>query len=165
MRGHLSLVPAKPEVEETEAMSQPFGSHRRRRRPTINLTSLIDVMFLLLIFFMVSSTFRQGFGLDISLPEAETAAESEVLPSEIAIDARGNYYFSGKPVDDAGLRKAISEQLKKDPASTLILKADAAAGFGRAVHAIDIARSVGGTKLVIPTEKLPPGSLPGPAAN
>lgn len=134
-------------------MSHPFGVRRHRRRPSINLTSLIDVMFLLLIFFMVSSTFRHGFGLDVSLPEAETAAESEMSPNEIVIDARGNFYLSGKPVNEAGLREGITKLLKENPETTLILKADKEADFGRAVTAIDIARSVGGTHLIIPTEK------------
>ncbi len=137
-------------------MSQPFGVRRHRRRPHINLTSLIDVMFLLLIFFMVSSTFRHGFGLEVDLPQAETASESQMKPEEIAIDERGNYYFAGKPVDEDGLRAAIIDLLQKDPQATLILRADEAADFGRAVTAIDIARSVGGSKLIIPTKKLPP---------
>ncbi len=139
-------------------MSQPFESRRHRQRPSINLTSLIDVMFLLLIFFMVSSTFRHGFGLDVSLPKAETAAESEMTSNEIAIDARGNYYLSGKPVNEAELREGVTRLLQEKPDTTLILKADEAADFGRAVTAIDIARSVGATRIIIPTEKLPPST-------
>jgi biopolymer transport protein ExbD len=140
-------------------MSQPFGMKRHRRRPHINLTSLIDVMFLLLIFFMVSSTFRHGFGIEVDLPKAETAAESQLTPEEIVIDERGNYYFSGKPVNEAGLREAIIALLNEDPEATLILRADEASGFGRAIAAIDIARSVGGSRLIIPTEQ-PAGEAP-----
>lgn len=136
-------------------MSQPFGARRHRKRPHINLTSLIDVMFLLLIFFMVSSTFRHGFGLEVDLPKAETATETQDLPEEIVVDERGNFYFAGKPVDENGLRDAIVTLLTEDPDATLILRADESADFGRAVQAIDIARSVGGTRLVIPTERIP----------
>ena len=138
---------------ESRDMSQPFGAKRHRRRPHINLTSLIDVMFLLLIFFMVSSTFRHGYGLEVDLPNAETAAESQMSPEEIVIDERGNFYFAGKPVDEMGLRDAIVTLLKEDSGATLILRADAGADFGRAITAIDIARSVGGSKLIIPTER------------
>ena len=58
-------------------MSGPFGTNPPRRRPLINITPLIDVMFLLLIFFMVSSTFRSEFGIDVALPTAQTAAAQE----------------------------------------------------------------------------------------
>jgi len=133
-------------------MSQPFGMKRHRRRPHINLTSLIDVMFLLLIFFMVSSTFRHGYGLEVDLPQAETAAEAQITPEEIVIDKRGNFYFAGNLVDEIGLRDAIVALLEKDPGATLILRADEAADFGRAITAIDITRSVGGSRLIIPTE-------------
>ncbi|GMV93639.1 MAG: hypothetical protein AMXMBFR82_34170 [Candidatus Hydrogenedentota bacterium] len=135
-------------------MSQPFGGRRHRRRPHINLTSLIDVMFLLLIFFMVSSTFRHGYGLEVDLPEAETSAETQSIPEEIVVDERGNYYFGGRPVDEDGLRDAIVALLKEKPDATLILRADEAADFGRAVRAIDIARAVGGSRLIIPTERI-----------
>jgi biopolymer transport protein ExbD len=141
-------------------MSQPFGARRHRRRPHINLTSLIDVMFLLLIFFMVSSTFRHGFGLEVDLPSAETATETRITPEEIVVDERGNFYFAGKPVDEDGLRDGIVALLQDDPGATLILRADEAAGFGRAVKAIDIARSVGGSRLIIPTDRTPGASPP-----
>lgn len=134
-------------------MTQPFGARRHRRRPHINLTSLIDVMFLLLIFFMVSSTFRNGFGIEVDLPKAETSAETKSTPEEVVVDERGNYFFDGKPVDEDGLRQAIVALLQERPDATLVLRADEAADFGRAVRAIDIVRSVGGSKLIIPTER------------
>lgn len=133
-------------------MSAPFNARRRRRRPTINITSLIDVMFLLLIFFMVSSTFREQFGVDITLPEAKTATQTETAAHEITVTADGELYFGQQVVNEDGLRASISELLARDPDSTLVLRADDKADFGKVIRAIDIAREVGGTRLIIPTQ-------------
>ena len=67
-------------------MSGTFNRPKHPRRPSINITSLIDVMFLLLIFFMVSSTFREDTGVDIRLPEAETASQQPMGAHEIVVD-------------------------------------------------------------------------------
>ncbi|MBI4557556.1 MAG: biopolymer transporter ExbD [Candidatus Hydrogenedentes bacterium] len=136
-------------------MTSAFNARRHRRRPTINITSLIDVMFLLLIFFMISSTFREHLGIDVSLPEAATAANQEMTSHEITITREGEFFFGEKLVDEAGLREAIAALLKSDPEAALVLRADQAADFGWVVRAIDIARQVGGAKLIIPTRQRP----------
>ena len=74
-------------------MDGAFGARKSRKKPAINITPLIDVMFLLIIFFMVSSTFREQLGIDISLPLAETATEQERSPYEIAVRADGTLYL------------------------------------------------------------------------
>lgn len=132
-------------------MSGAFRMRRHRRHPHINITSLIDVMFLLLIFFMVSSTFRAHLGIDLTLPEAETATAREVSTHEITVTESGDYYFGQQRVDEAGLRASMTTLLEAEPGATLVLRADEKADFGRVVRVIDIARDVGGTKLVIPT--------------
>lgn len=124
---------------------------RGRRRPTINITSLIDVMFLLLIFFMVSSTFREHLGINVTLPHAETAIEQEIEPHEITVTEKGDFFFGQQRVDEAGLEESILELLRDNPDSVFVLRADENAEFGRVVRAIDIARNAGGARLIIPT--------------
>ncbi len=133
-------------------MDGAFNSQRRKRRAQINMTSLIDVMFLLLIFFMVSSTFRDHQGIDIALPESKTGTAQEQTPYTIAISAAGEIYFADKQVDTAKLRTAMANVLAEDPAASLVLRADEEADFGVVVRVIDIAREVGGNQLVIPTQ-------------
>jgi biopolymer transport protein ExbD len=140
-------------------MSAPFNARRHRRRPSINITSLIDVMFLLLIFFMVSSTFREHFGVDVTLPEAKTAERMDVSTHEITVSEDGQFYFGQQLVDDEGLRRGIVRLLTEDPKASLVLRADDKADFGRVIRAIDIAREVGGTQLVIPTRYIPDEDL------
>ena len=66
-------------------MPAAFNSPKQRRKPVINVTPLIDVLFLLLIFFMVSSTFRDDLAIDITLPKAQSATVQDVTAKEIAI--------------------------------------------------------------------------------
>lgn len=131
-------------------MSGPFNVHRARRRPTINITPLIDVMFLLLIFFMVSSTFRDEFAVDVTLPEAATAEQTETTDHVISVDEAGALFFAGKAVDEAGLAQAIREVMTADPEAALVLKADESADFGDVMRAIDVARGAGGSRLILP---------------
>lgn len=133
-------------------MNGPFQTGPRRRRPAITITPLIDVMLLLLIFFMLTSTFRQSTGLDITLPQARSGSAQEMELHEIVVDREGQLFFGTTPVDEAGLRQQLTELLAEDADAQLILRADASAGFGRVIRAIDIAREVGGEQLIIPTD-------------
>ena len=132
-------------------MDGAFNLRPRKRKPTINITSLIDVMFLLLIFFMVSSTFRNQIGIDVKLPEAKSASEQKVKSYEITVDKTGEFYFGEQRVDEVGLRIAIVNTLEADPEAPIILRADEQADFGKVIKVIDIAREVGTERLVIPT--------------
>lgn len=133
---------------------------RRGRRPTINITSLIDVMFLLLIFFMVSSTFREQIGIDITLPAAATATEQQPAQHVITVRADGAILFGPNQTvtSPEQLRQALQELLAADPETVLLLRADEAAAFQDVITVIDITRSVGGSRLIIPTQPLRPAS-------
>ena len=132
-------------------MDRAFHGRRSRKGPAINITSLIDVMFLLLIFLLVSTTFRQHWGIDITLPAAETATEQKQQPLEVTVSASGVFLLGRNPVDEEGLRAGINEAIRIDPAASVVLRADESADFSRVIRAIDIARDVGVTRLIIPT--------------
>lgn len=134
-----------------ENVNGPFNATKRRRHPTINVTSLIDVMFLLLIFFMVSSTFKQDSAIDITLPQAESATTQELTVNEIMVDSEGQAYLSGQAVDELQLRAKLEALLQENPNAPLVLRADENADFGKVLRVIDIARSLEAPNLVIPT--------------
>ena len=134
-----------------------FGLSRAKRRPSINITSLIDVMFLLLIFFMVSSTFKEQLGIDITLPQASTSTNQEAGIHEIVVDEGGGYFFGEAPVSLEELRVALPRVLEEDPQAKLVLRADTHADFGSVIAAIDVVKEVGGTQLIIPTTIPEPG--------
>ncbi len=136
-------------------MSGPFNSPPQRRRPVINITSLIDVMFLLLIFFMVSATFRgDESAFDIILPQAGTGEAGEEPPHTVAVAADGTYRFGGVEVDLQELGEAAAALFAEEPDTPIALRADEAAGFGPIVRALDVIRAAGGRRLVVPTRPL-----------
>ncbi|MFP4172034.1 MAG: ExbD/TolR family protein [Candidatus Hydrogenedentota bacterium] len=132
-------------------MSGPFNGPPLRRRPTINITSLIDVMFLLLIFFMVSATFRDERGLEVTLPEGGQAEAGGGQPHEIIVEDDGALFLDGEPVDDAELRSRLQGLGEDGPEVSVVLRADENAGWGRIVRVMDTVRAVGGARLTAAT--------------
>jgi len=120
---------------------------QEHEEPEINLTSLIDVVFLLLIFFMVSTTFDRQSMLRLDLPEAATA-ESEVVPDliEIVITAGGEVFVGDHRVIDelrSAVRAALAERLVDQPDAAVVIRADAEAPHRLVVLALDSAAAEG----------------------
>ncbi len=111
---------------------------QRTEPPEINLAPLIDVVFLLLIFFMVTTSFRDEVGIKIRLPEAAGEAAAEAQPLTLTIDAEGYYYVNDLQVADrqpATLSKALAaamvELLSRGSATTAVQAQGSAAGDPR----------------------------------
>lgn len=135
---------------------------RRQRRDelAINLTPLIDVVFLLLIFFMVSTTFTTSTQLAINLPEAEgEPAPQNTTRLELAIDALGEFTLNGEPVasDPRGLRQALRTAAGDRRDLPLTIAADGAAPHRNVVTALDAASALGFKQLTIAAQS-PVGS-------
>jgi biopolymer transport protein ExbD len=124
---------------------------RKRKRPAIHITSLIDVMFLLLVFFMVSTTFAEHPAIKLELPSASTAEPSKLEPLTLAIDKTGRMYLNEKRIEEAELRSRLEEAAQK-PDATLVLKADKSVPYGFVVRAMDISRQSGIRRIVSLTE-------------
>ena len=125
----------------------------------VNLTPLIDVVFLLLIFFMVSTTFDRHAKLKVSLPEASTkATQQQNDPLVLSIDAKGNYFLNERQIVNqqlSTLKQAILKTLSETNANiedvSLVLRADANTPHQSVVRAMDAASQLGLTKLSIAT--------------
>ena len=123
-----------------------------RRRITINITPLIDVLFLLLTFFMVSSTFVEQPGMELELPGV-TRAETVIVREYILTVTEDNrLFFDGDPVTRAALPERLKAALPEMKNRALTLKADKEVAHGAVVELMDIARSSGVKKLVIATK-------------
>ena len=123
---------------------------RRRKSKTgeveINLTPLIDVVFLLLIFFMISTTFIQENRLQIQLPEASPQAQAPRAELEVVIDAQGNYFVNGNKLvnTDASTVADALQQLRPQPDSNkLLISADAATEHQHVIKVMDVAGQLG----------------------
>ena len=132
---------------------------RRQQREgvEINLTPLIDVVFLLLLFFMVSSTFTRETHLSIDLPEAQGELAEEADRSiEILIDESGNYRVNGAELVDNRMRTlqaAIYKESTGDTALPMLISADAQAAHEHVVRAMDAAGQMGFVHLSITTRQ------------
>jgi biopolymer transport protein ExbD len=131
-------------------------SVRPRIQPEVNLTSLIDVVFLLLIFFMVSTSFVKQSQISIRLPEAENSSVVEEVPEQIdiMITADGTYLVNGRELIN-NRAETIRNALQKTSAGRsdlpLTISADANAKHQDVVTAMDVAARLGFTKISIAT--------------
>ncbi|MDH5357770.1 MAG: biopolymer transporter ExbD [Gammaproteobacteria bacterium] len=129
----------------------------RPEEPDVNLTPMIDVVFLLLLFFMVSTSFIRESSLKVDLPEAtgETLAEQE-KPIDIVINANGQFIINNVTLDKPTREQVIS-QLKltagdnSDP--HIIISADANTEYQNIVTAMDTAQQLGYTRLTLATRQ------------
>ena len=126
-------------------------SVKPKRRVIINITSLIDVLFLLLIFFMVTSTFLEQPGMKLELPSAESAEAARVEEMVLFIGAGGEIVFDDKSVPLDSLEIVLAGVVPLVEEKTLILKADKTVQHGTVVRVMDIAKRVGLKKLVVGT--------------
>lgn len=121
---------------------------RKDDSPDINLTPLIDVVFLLLIFFMVSTTFKDDARIQVQLPEAqgEEAPAEEPKVLEVIIDRDGRFYINERQVVDRKtetLKKAIAGAVGDDREIPVVIKADAKTPHQAVMSVMDAASQLG----------------------
>lgn len=127
-----------------------FGSGARRKA-LINVTSLIDVVFLLLLFFVVTSTFLERPGLDLTLPAASLAEVARRDEVTLELDAEGGVWLQGRRVAEEALERELKAALAAGGTERVVLEADEQVSHGRVVAAMDAARRAGATGLVVAT--------------
>jgi len=128
--------------------------------PEISLTGLIDVVFLLLIFFMVSTSFEHQAVLKVDLPEAKNVSSLVDQPNsfELVIDQKGQFYLNDRQLVDskaATIEAAFIEAAGDDRSMPVILRADAETPHHFVVTAMDVTAQLGFTRLSIATERIP----------
>ena len=129
---------------------------RASRTPgAVEITPLIDVVFLLLIFFMVSTTFVRETALGIELPTARGAAESpEPTDVAVTISAAGEVAVNGRVLADAR-PETLTAALRERSGERVVLAADAAARHAAVVRVLDAAQRAGLTQIRLLAERLP----------
>ena len=129
--------------------------HRKKRNLEISITPMIDVVFLLLIFFMVTTTFNKNTALQITLPES---GSKELAPRKLlvlSIDSKSQYYLNEQPLADNKL-STLTHSLAsvfKDKEQALVINADALAPYQAVVNALDIAGRVGFVQITFATQQ------------
>lgn len=118
----------------------------------MNVTSLIDVLFLLLIFFMISTTFLSQPAIKMELPEAKNADVVRQNPLVVYVDQYGKTYLNDEPMDIPLLGEALKRKLDASTEKSLILKADSRVSHGHVIEVLDIVKGVGVKKIVFSTK-------------
>ncbi len=131
-------------------------SLRARTQPEVNMTSLIDVVLLLLIFFMVSTSFVKQSQINISLPQADSsvAVEEPAEKIDVMITATGTYLVNGRELINSRpetIRNAIQKVAQGNNKLPLTISADANARHQSVVTAMDVAGRLGFTQISIAT--------------
>lgn len=127
---------------------------RRKSGQMPNLTPLIDIVFLLLVFFMLTSHFVQDQAIDIDLPVADSgmAVEEENL-LELVINAEGQFLIDDHFVTAESLEGVLREKLRDRSDKQLRVRGDRGAPLGQAVTVLDAARKAGASGVDIVTEQ------------
>jgi len=119
----------------------------------INLTPLIDIVFLLLIFFMVSTTFIYSDSIKVNLPSAKGEQVQEKKDIRVSLNKKGMIFVNGKVIDDDKLLATLKNKKKEMPDVTVIIEADRGVTHGKVVFVMDASRKAGYEKFAIAVEE------------
>ncbi|MBE0438625.1 MAG: biopolymer transporter ExbD [Gammaproteobacteria bacterium] len=132
--------------------------HRHSRRQSgaiaeVNMTPLIDMVFILLIFFIVTTSFVKETGVDISRPSAKTAVQKELANILIAIKPNGEVWMDGRQIDQRAVRANVERMHAENPEGSVIILADKEAKTGLLIEVMDQARLAGVANVSIAAER------------
>jgi biopolymer transport protein ExbD len=119
----------------------------------INMGPLIDMVFLLLIFFVVTTSFVKEAGIDVQRSTAATAEVKDRGNIMIGVSPEGDVYFEGKKVDVRSVRPLIERALAEDPDSGIVIVADKSSQTGSVVKVMDQCRLAGAKNISLAAKK------------
>ena len=122
--------------------------------PRIDLTPMVDVVFLLLIFFMISTTFVESPGISIKLPESSAqTVDREPKEIKVYLSREGDIFYHNQKITLNDYRGLLAEHQSDASLTTVLLLADQDSRHGKVVTLMDLARDAGYNKLAIATEQ------------
>jgi biopolymer transport protein ExbD len=138
-------------------ISCPYGAvamrfkKKKEEGPEISIAPLIDILFLLLIFFMVTSHFDISSGVRINLPKVtkRIIGEEDENRVTLIIDKSAQIYLEGEKIEQEELRRLLEEKVKEEGLLNLVLHADKDVSHGTVVGIMDLAKSAGISSIII----------------
>ena len=134
-----------------------FMKEQSASKPEVQMAPLIDIIFLLLIFYAVTTQFVSDQRLKLNLPEAKTAEEvgagAEEMPPVVKVAVDGSIWIDDKEIPEDKLEAEMRRLVEGSKEKSVILKGDEGADYGVVVHVLDIARSVGATSIQMSADK------------
>ncbi len=128
-------------------------SEKPARKIGINLTPLIDVLFILIIFFTVSSTFMEQPGIELKLPEAESSQSHTAQKVIVYVDKDQNVFLNDDPVTIENLAESVEALISAQTDKSIVLHADKEVAHGIIIEIMDLLRKRGIYKIIISTVK------------
>uniref|UniRef100_A0A831ZYE4 Biopolymer transporter ExbD n=1 Tax=Desulfacinum infernum TaxID=35837 RepID=A0A831ZYE4_9BACT len=132
----------------------------RRKRPRYGvqtpLTSLIDIVFLLLIYFLLTTNFLAEEGIRVQLPQAVSAVAQEDRELVVTVSPEGDVYLGARLLNLDELRDVVKQRLEADPETAVVLKADRTLVLDRVVQVMDTIKAAGAARLRLATERPSP---------
>lgn len=119
----------------------------------IDMTPMLDIVFIMLIFFIVTTSFVKESGIDISKPNANTAVEKPKANIFVGISKQGEIYMQKRKVEKDEVRSAIENMLLENPESSMVVQADTDSESGILLDVIDAAKKAGVTNISVAAEK------------
>jgi biopolymer transport protein ExbD len=126
-------------------------SSGRRRQVTLDMTPLIDVVLMLVIFFMLTTTFVLAPGIRVDLPQGRSVQRAHEGDAIVIVTQEGTIYYRDEKIDLKDLQAALQQAQQEQPGLRLVIKADQNARHGRVVEVMDMAKGVGIERLAIAT--------------
>ncbi len=124
---------------------------RARIHSHLDIAPLIDIVFLLLVFFMLTSTFLVPEAIELELPESSSATVTDVTPIVISLNENGDLALNGERIEMGRLRGAVEALLKADADAAITLKSDARTEVQQLLAVMDEIRAAGGTDVALAT--------------
>ena len=124
-------------------MRRPFGKFTEEQESPIDLTPMLDVVFILLIFFIVTASFVKESGIEVNKPQAQTAVKRELANIFIAINQHDEIWIDKRQVDVRALRAIIERLHAENPQSSIVIQADKHSTNEKLVNVMDAARQAG----------------------
>ena len=134
-------------------MRQIRSHARTEDESDLNLTPMLDVVFIMLIFFIVTATFIKQAGIDVLRPDAQTWEQKPTVSVLVAISDSGEIWIDKKRVDVTAVRAHIERIHAENPKGGLVIQADRAAKFEKLKAVLNAARAANLTEVAIATEQ------------
>jgi len=126
---------------------------RARIHSHLDIAPLIDIVFLLLVFFMLTSTFMVPEAIELELPESKSASVTDTTPIIVSLNQSGQLALNGEHIALEQLQSLLKPLLKRDPKSAVTLKSDAHTEVQQLLVIMDEIRAAGGTNVALATTK------------
>ncbi len=123
----------------------------RSRRVGLDMTPLIDVVLMLVIFFMLTTTFVLAPGIKVDLPKGSSVQRARETDQVVMVTKDGDIFYQDERVDLATLQAALRQSQQEQPDLRVVIKADKNALHGRVVDIMDMAKNMGIERLAIAT--------------